>query len=44
MQSLCDNWEFTEQWSETFLRGEDAAEPVRLPHSPRQIPLHYASL
>lgn len=43
MQSLCDNWEFTEQWSETFLRGEDAAEPVRLPHSPRQIPLHYAS-
>ena len=42
MISLCNNWEFTERWSEGFMRGEGSAERVRLPHTVREIPLHYA--
>ena len=42
MISLCNGWEFTEQWSEDFLRGEGSAVPVRLPHNVREIPLHYS--
>ena len=40
--SLCSGWEYTEQWSEAFGRGEGEGLPVRLPHSGREIPLHYA--
>ena len=43
MISLCNDWEFTEQWSEAFLRGEGKAVPVRLPHTVRETPLHYAT-
>ena len=43
MISLCSGWEFTERWSEEFLRGEGEGERVRLPHSVREIPQHYAS-
>ncbi len=42
MISLCDHWEFTEQWTEGFPSGEGAAAPVRLPHTAKEIPLHYA--
>ena len=42
MKSLCNSWEFTEQWSEAFLRGEGEAVKVRLPHTVREVPLHYA--
>ena len=42
MRSLCDGWEFTPAWSDAFLRGEGPAEPVRLPHNARELPLHYA--
>ena len=42
MISLCSQWEFTPQWSEDFLRGQGEAEPVRLPHTVREIPQHYA--
>ena len=42
MISLCSGWEFTEQWSEDFLRGEGEAVSVRLPHTVRESPLHYA--
>ena len=42
MISLCNGWEFTEQWSEEFLCGEGTAEKVRLPHNVRELPLHYA--
>ena len=42
MISLCSGWEYTEQWSEEFLRGEGKGEPVRLPHSGKELPLHYA--
>ena len=43
MISICSGWEFTEQWSEAFLRGEAPGVPVRLPHNVRELPLHYAS-
>ena len=41
MISLCNHWEFTQQWSEDFLRFEGDAECVRLPHTVRELPLHY---
>lgn len=41
--SLCNHWEFTEQWSDAFCRGEPVScRPVRLPHTCRELPLHYA--
>ena len=42
MISLCNHWEFAPEWSEEFAAGEGAAEAVRLPHTVREIPLHYA--
>lgn len=42
MISICSGWEFTEQWSEGFLRGEGAGTPVRLPHNVKELPLHYS--
>ena len=43
MQSLCNGWEFTGQWGDEFLQGGGRAVPVRLPHNPRPLSLHYAS-
>ncbi len=42
--SFCDGWEFTPVWTEDFGKGlhVDGVETVRLPHNPRQLPLHYA--
>ena len=42
MQSLCRAWEFTEKWSDDFLLGEGRYDPVDLPHTVRELPLHYA--
>ena len=42
MMSLCSHWEFTETWTEAFARGEGSAAAVRLPHTVREIPQHYA--
>ena len=41
LQSLCDHWEFVENWTEDFARGEGEAKAVRLPHTVRELPLHY---
>ena len=41
LQSLCNHWEFTETWSEAFSRGEGEATLVRLPHTVKELPLHY---
>ncbi len=38
--SLCDNWEFTPEWSEDFLNGGGTAQAVRLPHTCKELPLH----
>ena len=40
MISLCSGWEYTEQWSESFLQGEGSGTPVRLPHNGKELPLH----
>ena len=42
MISLCRGWRFTETWSEDFLAGREEGREVCLPHSVREIPLHYA--
>lgn len=42
MISLCNDWEFTPQWSEAFAKGEGVAEAVRLPHTAKELPMHYA--
>ena len=42
MLSLCNQWEFTPEWSDGFARGEGSGESVRLPHTVKEIPLHYA--
>ncbi len=41
--SLCDGWEFTPEWTDGFAVGEGQGEAVRLPHNPREIPLHGGS-
>ncbi len=43
--SFCDGWEFTPLWTEDFGSGLPVAEAeeVRLPHTCREVPLHYAS-
>ncbi len=43
--SFCDGWEFTTLWSDDFLKGLGGPleEEVRLPHTSREVPLHYAS-
>ncbi len=42
--SFCDGWEFTPRWTEDFGKGLPVAEAeeVRLPHNPKELPLHYA--
>ena len=42
MISLCNNWEFLNAWNDAFLQGEGTGEPVRLPHTVQELPLHYA--
>ena len=42
MISLCNDWEFSETWSEDFMRFQGAARPVRLPHTVKECSLHYA--
>ncbi len=42
MISLCSGWEFTERWTEAFGAGEGEGVRVRLPHTVRESPLHYA--
>lgn len=43
--SFCDGWEFSSCWTEAFAEGLPLpeCEEVRLPHTCREVPLHYAS-
>lgn len=41
MTRLNNDWEFTPEWSEEFLSGAGTYEPVRLPHTVKETPLHY---
>ena len=42
MLSLCNGWEFTQEWTAEFCNGADTFPQVRLPHNVRDLPLHYA--
>ena len=42
MQSLCDRWEFVSDWYDGFAVGEGEGTCVRLPHTVKEIPQHYA--
>ena len=42
MLSLCNNWEFVTEWFDGFATGEGTGEAVRLPHTVREMPQHYA--
>ena len=42
MQSLCNYWEFTKEWTDSFFAGEGQFDTVQLPHTVQQLPLHYA--
>lgn len=41
MQSLCNSWEFTENWTAEFAAGQGSFDQVRLPHTVREVPLHH---
>ena len=41
MQSLCNGWEFTRQWTHAFGLGQGTGTPVRLPHNAADLPTHY---
>ena len=43
MQKLCNDWEYTPQWSEEFFRFETEAQTVRLPHNVGELALHYSN-
>ncbi|MBE6110014.1 MAG: glycoside hydrolase family 2 protein [Erysipelotrichaceae bacterium] len=42
MRKINNHWEFTETWSEEFKDFKAEAEEVRIPHTVKEIPLHYA--
>ena len=42
MISFNNDWEFVTEWSEDFALGKGVAQTVRLPHTVREIPQHYA--
>lgn len=43
--SFCEDWEFTRHWTDAFDKGLPVPkqQAVRLPHTCREVPLHYAS-
>ena len=43
--SFCEDWEFSRHWTEAFGKGLPVPkqQAVRLPHTCREVPLHYAS-
>ncbi|MDO4415861.1 MAG: glycoside hydrolase family 2 TIM barrel-domain containing protein [Erysipelotrichaceae bacterium] len=42
MRKINNHWEFSENWSDEFLNWQTEAETVRIPHTVKEIPLHYA--
>lgn len=41
MLKISGGWEYTPVWSEGFARGEGGGQAVRLPHTVKEVPLHY---
>lgn len=42
MIRLNNDWEFTNEWNEEFAEGKGEALAVRIPHTVKELPLHYA--
>ena len=42
MYSLNNHWEFTEHWQDVSAAGEGTCIQVRLPHTVKELPQHYA--
>lgn len=42
MLRVNNDWEFTFHWHDGYELGEGAGEPVRLPHTVKELPLHCA--
>jgi beta-galactosidase len=42
MKRINNGWEFVSKWSKDFLEGGPAEETVRIPHTVKELPLHYA--
>lgn len=43
MNKLNNNWEYIDQWSDTFIIDGAADKVVRIPHTVQELPLHYAN-
>ena len=43
MIPINNDWQFTPEFSEEFLEGKGAAETIRIPHTVKTLPLHYAN-
>ena len=41
MIRLNNHWEFSEHWSQEFLEGKGEGIAVRIPHTVKELPLHY---
>ena len=43
MIRINNDWEYIDQWSDTFIRDGAADKVVRIPHTVQELPLHYAN-
>ena len=43
MNKINNDWEYIDQWSDTFIIDGSAEKVVRLPHTVQELPLHYAN-
>ena len=41
MLRINDNWEFVSEWTDDFFNADYEAEKVRIPHTVKELPLHY---
>lgn len=40
--SICNEWEFTEIYSDNIFNKENTYESIRIPHTCKELPVHYA--
>ena len=43
MNTINNDWEYIDQWSDAFIIDGSADKVVRLPHTVQELPLHYAN-
>ncbi len=44
MNKINNHWQFTEEFNEAFLTGKGEFEEVRIPHTVKEVPLHYIDI